>query len=504
MGNYDLTTSRPVCPTPPLPLIQFWNGPLPEDYPCLQTPVEDELQCLNLSLTIPKSVLESRTESLPVFIFIHGGAFVGGSQALQNAGREMFDLHDVVQRSMQTGKPIIGVTINYRVGPLGFLASKELAVFNKSHGEAVGNYGLHDQARAIEWVSRFVGGFGGDPARITIQGTSAGSASCHYLSFFPNRLFSRVILASGVLPSIGPLDLEAHQQLYDRLVAAVDADSPRPSLDILQQCPPTDLTNSLNFDVLHPLIDGEYILDKSIKGASRGDEVLPTLFGAAAYEDDLAAVLLHDMKTMQPKSDTEILSRIQEVLSPNGILRAPESFPFDQPAVLDAYGVTTTVNSPSLDISGWSKLLGHCIFNVPNLHSALVTSQELPGGQGRVWLYHHAVGNLYPGCHVAGAAHHGVTDPVLFNVAPDLIDERSRESWIASVHQTQDAWITFINGDSPWDPLRPGASVRDGEAAGPVFVFKNEGRGGQYKDLRDGLGAVTARRYASVLAASLR
>ncbi|KAF3407333.1 Lipase 1 [Talaromyces pinophilus] len=503
---FDATNPGTVCPTPPLEHIRWWDGPLPDDYPVFDEPVADELHCLNLNLTIPRFALEKTKESLPVFVFIHGGAFVGGSQALQCNGREMFDLHDLVRRSMYTGKPFIGVTINYRVGPFGFLASKELAAFNKSHGEAVGNYGLHDQVRAIEWVSRFIGGFGGDPARITIQGTSAGSASCHYLSFFPNRLFSRVILASGVLPSIGPLDMESHQTLYDRIVASLDEDSARvvtSSLDRLKQAPVTDLTHKLEFDVFHPLIDREYILDKTISGASRGEEVLPTLFGASAYEDDIALFLLSDMKTRQPKSDREIFSKIRDFLSYNGMLRSPETFPFDQPAVLDAYGLTDTVNSPSGDLSGWSKLLGQCVFNISNVHSALFTSQSLPGGEGKVWLYHHAVGNLYSGCHVPGVAHHGVNDPVLFNVAPDTIEEASRESWMASVRQTQDAWITFINGESPWDPLRSGTSVRDGEEAGPIYVFRDGGLGAQYDNLHGGLGPVTARRYAGVLAASL-
>lgn len=150
--------------------------------------------------------------------------------------------------------------------------------------------------------------------------------------------------------------------------------------------------------------------------------------------------------------------------------------------------LTDSVNSPSRDLSGWSKLLGQCVFNILNVHSALLTSQSLSGGEGKVWLYHHAVGNLYSGCHVPGVAHHGVNDPDLFNMAPDTIEEAPRVSWMASVRQTQDAWITFINGDSPWDPVRPGTSVRDGEEAGSIYVFKDGGLGAQYDNLHEGLG----------------
>jgi carboxylesterase type B len=423
---------------------------------------------LNISLTVPKKALEKNGRSLPILIFIHGGALVGGNQALQCAGRELFDMHDLVQRSMSTRKPIIGMTINYRVGPLGFLASKELAAFNTSHGEPAGNYGFHDQARAIEWVSHFINGFGGDPARVIIHGTSAGSISCHQLSVFPKRLFSRVILASGVISTLGPAPIEQHQEIYDQLVGLVKADSPLAqvsSLDALQQCAVTDLTHKMEFDVLHPLIDGQYVLDKPLE-----QEIVPTLFGAAAYEDDIAQFLLTDMKTSQPRSVAEALAKFRRLLSSNCVVRAPESFPLDEVAVLDAYGLTSTVGSP-----GWSELLGHCMFNIPTIYAALVTSESLPRGQGSVWLYHYAVKNLYPASHAGQAAHHGVNDMVLFNVAPDSIAEELRESWRASVRQTQDIWLTFVNGDSPWDPVRPGASVHDSEGAGPVFVFHDGG-----------------------------
>ncbi|KIA75816.1 hypothetical protein HK57_00430 [Aspergillus ustus] len=502
---FDATQPGPVCPTSPPPTLNFWDGPLTEEYPVLKQPVEDEFECLNLSITAPLAALENTELNLPVFTFIHGGGFVGGNQSIQVAGREMFDMHNLVQRSVRTHKPIIAVTINYRVGLLGFLASRSLAEFNKSHGEPVGNYGLHDQSRAIEWLSYFINGFGGDPSRITIQGTSAGSASCHYQSFFPRRQFSRVILASGGLTSIGPLSLDKLQQLYDRVVAALDTEdsqSGTSSLDNVRHCPVQHLTHRHEFDLLNPLVDGEYILDNTILAASRGEEVLPIMMGATAFEDDLATFLFTDLKSMTLKSDGQILSKIKEVLSANGMLRDPTNFPFNQPAVLESYGLTSTVSCPSQNVEGWSRFVAHCIFNIPNVHSALVTQRALPKPEGRVWLYHYDVGNLYPGCHVPKRPHHGANDPVLFNVAPDLILEEERPSWEASVLQTQDAWIAFINEESPWDPLRHESSLSKSESAGPVFCFRDHGKGRQHNTLQDGLGDLTARQYVSVIAES--
>ena len=110
-------------------------------------------------------------------MYIHGGGLVAGSSSQQSDGREVFDIANLVRSAEAMGKPIVAVSINYRLGPLGFLASKELAVFNESFGELVGNYGLHDQRQALEWVSRFIAGFGGDPTKVTVKAGGAGGLS---------------------------------------------------------------------------------------------------------------------------------------------------------------------------------------------------------------------------------------------------------------------------------------------------------------------------------------
>ncbi|EMC92491.1 hypothetical protein BAUCODRAFT_56972, partial [Baudoinia panamericana UAMH 10762] len=131
----------------------------------------DELRCLNLNVTTLTTSVKNQTP-LPVLFFIHGGGFAGGSSSIQIADREIYDPRNVVRVGAATGKPVVVVTINYRVGPLGFLASRELAAFNRSNGEIVGNYGLHDQRQALLWVAQFISGFGGDPNNITIMGGS--------------------------------------------------------------------------------------------------------------------------------------------------------------------------------------------------------------------------------------------------------------------------------------------------------------------------------------------
>ena len=90
---------------------------------------------------------------------------------------------------------VIGVTINYRLGPLGFMVLPEL------HDEAgkSGNYGLYDQLTAIKWVRNNIAAFGGDPDNITIMGQSAGAMSVqqHCLSPLTKGLFKRAVMCSG-------------------------------------------------------------------------------------------------------------------------------------------------------------------------------------------------------------------------------------------------------------------------------------------------------------------
>ncbi len=125
-------------------------------------------------------------EILPVMVWIHGGAFNFGS-----ASQPEYNGRNLAQ------KGVVVVTINYRLGPLGFfvhpLVSKEAP-----HGTS-GNYGLLDQIAALKWVQRNIAAFGGDPHRITIFGQSAGSRSVTLLmiSSLSAGLFHRAIAESG-------------------------------------------------------------------------------------------------------------------------------------------------------------------------------------------------------------------------------------------------------------------------------------------------------------------
>ncbi|SLJ99050.1 para-nitrobenzyl esterase [Novosphingobium mathurense] len=128
------------------------------------------------------------TKKAPVIVYIHGGAFYTGAGSFPIYDGETIAEHGAVF-----------VNLNYRVGPLGFLALPELSA-ESAHG-ASGNYGLLDQIAALQWIKRNISEFGGDPDNIMIVGQSAGSMSVLTLQASPlaKGLFQRAVGMSGAM-----------------------------------------------------------------------------------------------------------------------------------------------------------------------------------------------------------------------------------------------------------------------------------------------------------------
>ena len=138
--------------------------------------------CLFLNIFTPETAKAG--DKLPVLVYIHGGGFTGG------CGHEKhFD------GPVWPAKGVIGVTLNYRLGPMGFACLQELA----EEAGHTGNYGLYDQMTAIRWVRDNIAAFGGDPENITIMGQSAGAASVQMLCQSPltDGLFQKAVMSSG-------------------------------------------------------------------------------------------------------------------------------------------------------------------------------------------------------------------------------------------------------------------------------------------------------------------
>lgn len=138
--------------------------------------------CLFLNIWTPEDAAPA--SMLPVLVYIHGGGFTGG------CGHEKhFD------GPIWPTKGVIGVTINYRLGPIGFACLPELA----EEAGHTGNYGLYDQMTALKWVQDNIASFGGDPSKVTIMGQSAGAMSVQQLCLSPltEGLMSKAVMSSG-------------------------------------------------------------------------------------------------------------------------------------------------------------------------------------------------------------------------------------------------------------------------------------------------------------------
>ncbi len=147
--------------------------------------------CLYLNVWTPAT---KASERLPVLFWIHGGAYQMGA-----GGLPLYDGEKLARRG------VVVVTINYRLGPFGFLAHPQLT--EESQNNSSGNYGLLDQQYALRWVKRNIAEFGGDPARVTIFGESAGAMSVldQLVSPLSAGLFAKAISESTLFVDRGLL-----------------------------------------------------------------------------------------------------------------------------------------------------------------------------------------------------------------------------------------------------------------------------------------------------------
>lgn len=204
--------------------------------------------CLTLNVWAPHR--EPGQTPLPVMFFIHGGFFVEGSGSSQAFGVRLFDGRKLAEKGQ-----VVIVTINYRLGQLGFLAHRAL---DTESGHGSGNYGFLDQIAALQWVQANIGAFGGDPAQVTLFGQSSGAASIAALLTSPllrdHPPFARAIIQS--VPEL-ILDWTRARSYGDRLVADLGCESSSPAAEIqcLRKKKPEDMINALpeSFDEENPV-----------------------------------------------------------------------------------------------------------------------------------------------------------------------------------------------------------------------------------------------------------
>ncbi|KAL8846855.1 MAG: hypothetical protein Q9221_008084 [Calogaya cf. arnoldii] len=151
------------------------------------------------------NTLNNASAKLPVVMFVHGGALMIGS-----GDRQYYDPVRLCTDALKNSSPIIFVSINYRLGALGFLHCPEASDYLPP------NNGLYDQILAFEWIQTYIAGFGGDPSNMTAIGQSAGAASLslHSARLRSRPLYQKAIVLSGSTTVLVTMTPEQHRKEF--------------------------------------------------------------------------------------------------------------------------------------------------------------------------------------------------------------------------------------------------------------------------------------------------
>ncbi len=240
--------------------------------------------CLTLNVWTPEL---RPAQQMPVMVWIHGGGFSAGSGNLSQLNGTAIPRQGVVV-----------VTINYRLAMFGFLAHPAFA----TNGETAGNYGLLDTVAALQWVQRNIHAFGGDPARVTIFGESAGADMVNYLMVSPaaRGLFAQAISQSssvGMVPAprleqrvgFNPPAVQLAQSYIDKLGLPADADIAAS----LRSLSSEQLLAAMGErDRFTPIVDGQILPDQPGRLFARGEQQkVPYMTGGNSWEASLGHLI---------------------------------------------------------------------------------------------------------------------------------------------------------------------------------------------------------------------
>lgn len=264
-GVRDGTRMGPACPQPVRPAVVAGGI---ADYQS-----ED---CLQLNVW-----RQANASGLPVMVWIHGGAHVIGSGT--------FPIFDGTELARQG---VIVVTINYRLGALGYFAHPALT--NEAPPDApLGNFGLMDQLAALRWIQQNIAAFGGDPERVTVFGESAGAVSTMTLISMPEAsdLFSAAIVQSGV--NLLPPKSLAEQEAFGIAAAGALGLDDGAGAEQLRAISADDWVKAAgprSGGTINPFIDGRLLREAPSTVFKEGRERdVPVMIGANSHE---ASVLL--------------------------------------------------------------------------------------------------------------------------------------------------------------------------------------------------------------------
>ncbi|KAK3323073.1 lipase [Apodospora peruviana] len=272
--------------------------------------------CLSLSVVRPAGA----HESLPVLVWIFGGGLYTGSTA-----DPQYNLSGIVRVSQDMGRPILAVSMNYRLNMYGFLQTPQILA------EGSSNAGLIDQRMAMRWIQENIAAFGGDPRKVVIWGESAGAQSIAYHLFsYDGRddgLYRGAIMESGGPTGAQVQDLAYYSAPVDNLTRTVGCWTAKDQLSCLRGLSQGHLYSAEPSQVWNPLIDGDFLRAYPSQLIRSGKfNRVPLLTGANSDEGTSFSV---------PGPETEqdlfngLMSWRSYALSPPTILKLLELYPND-------------------------------------------------------------------------------------------------------------------------------------------------------------------------------
>lgn len=400
-GVRAATSFGPICPQP-MPSAESMTGNLVE-------PPEQSEDCLYLNIWTPAS--KAPEKGRPVMVWIHGGTFVTGSGIIP--------LYDG-ERMAKNGDVVV-VTINYRLGPLGFLH-----LTPKGDG-LTSNAGLLDQIAALEWVRDHISAFGGNPDEVTVFGESAGAMSIAALLAMPaaEGLFQRAILQSGASQVLPTSQAEQVTAVYLQQLG-VDTQHPERLFSL-----PTDalmLAMAKTHEVIgpgmamiyQPIVDGVTLPDVPLSAIAQGSaKQVSVLIGTNLHE---GAYFIRKESHLMNKSTARQALEMMTGMSDIGDLIEP--FP--------------------VTIEGQAQMLTDLFFWRPALALAVAQSAHAP-----VWMYRFDW--TLPGHPTFEQAVHGAEIAFVFDNL-ELLDKLGLEiqsSMQKLAQDMQQAWVAFARDGKP-------------------------------------------------------
>jgi para-nitrobenzyl esterase len=425
-GVRDASQFGPSCPQD---LVRMRNPFLPPG------PISED--CLYLNVYTP-SVGQGGSRGRPVLLWIHGGGLV-------QDGARNYD------GSKLAADGAVVVTINYRLGALGFLANAALA---STPGGAAGNYGLMDQQAALRWVQRNIARFGGDPGNVTIAGQSAGGLSvlAHLVSQGSRRLFQRAVVQSGTF-ALNQLPLSTAEAAGAAFAASVHCTTQVASC--LRNASVSDLVD--NFGVEIPgVVDGAVLTETIGTALANGRFArVPVLNGITHDEERLFV----DGLSIAVSQGTNV--PVAEPITPDNYESDIASVLGVSSARAAAIAVEYPLSAYSAPDVAFSTLVSDANFACSALQVDRWTSRHVP-----TYAYQFNDDNapvvIAPPGHFPVVATHGSELPYLFDQpnTPFPATLNSDQQNLAATMRT--AWTTFAGTGSPsssvlaWPSYRPG------------------------------------------------